>query len=306
MVSSRRSPAATGRATGATGALCLLQVHAHPDDESSKGASTMARYVDEGVRGVLVCCTGGEEGDILNPAMDKPEVKENLPEVRMAELAEATKIIGYDAVHLLGYRDSGMPDTEANARPDNFANADLDEAIGRLVAIIRAERPQVIITYGEDQSRYPHPDHLRVHDITVPAFERAADPAWYPEAGEPWQPQKLYYSHGFSRRRLIAMHGWYLENGQESPYADWLSKVPEDHDIKVTTRVWSGDWIQVTRDALIAHRTQVAPDGWWFKIPADVMKARHPWEEYQLARSLVPDGKRDDEGFETDLFAGLR
>jgi mycothiol S-conjugate amidase len=102
------------------------------------------------------------------------------------------------------------------------------------------------------------------------------------------------------------MHGWYLETGQESPYADWLSKVPEDHDIKVTTRVWSGDWIQVTREALLAHRTQVAPDGWWFKIPADVMKARHPWEEYQLARSLVGEGERDEEGFETDLFAGLR
>ena len=168
--------------------LCLLSVHAHPDDEASKGAGTVARYRDEGVRTVLVCCTGGEEGDILNPAMDRPEVRERLPEVRREELEASTKIIGYDEVILLGYRDSGMPDTEANARPEAFANAPLDESAGRLVAIIRRARPQVIITYGDDQSGYPHPDHLRVHDISVAAFDRAGDPDWYPELGEPCQP----------------------------------------------------------------------------------------------------------------------
>src|SRR6187402_3456598 len=105
--------------------LCLLSVHAHPDDEASKGASTVARYGAEGVRSVLVTCTGGEEGDILNPAMERPEIRERLHEVRMEELAEATRIIGYDEVVFLGYRDSGMPDSEANARPEAFANADL-------------------------------------------------------------------------------------------------------------------------------------------------------------------------------------
>src|SRR3954471_4965956 len=98
---------------------CILAVHAHPDDESSKGAGTIARYHAAGVHTVLVCCTGGEEGDILNPAMERPEVRERLHEVRMQELAEATRIISYDEVVMLGYRDSGMPDTEANARPEN-------------------------------------------------------------------------------------------------------------------------------------------------------------------------------------------
>src|SRR6476659_2426681 len=149
--------------------LCILQVHAHPDDESSKGAGTVARYHDEGVRTVLVCCTGGEEGDILNPALDLPEVRERLADVRREELATATKIIGYDEVIMLGYRDSGMPDSEANARPEAFANAPLDESVGRLVEIIRREKPQVIVTYGDDQDFYPHPDHLMVHDISVPA-----------------------------------------------------------------------------------------------------------------------------------------
>ena len=83
-----------------------------------------ARYAAEGVRTVLVCCTGGEQGDILNPAMDTPEVRADLAGVRMRELAEAARIIGYDEVVLLGYRDSGMPDTEANADPRSFARAD--------------------------------------------------------------------------------------------------------------------------------------------------------------------------------------
>jgi mycothiol S-conjugate amidase len=286
--------------------LRLLQVHAHPDDEASKGAATMARYADEGVRGVLVCCTGGEEGDILNPAMDLPEIRADLTAVRRVELEESVKIIGYAALYRLGYRDSGMPETEANARPENFANADLDEAVGRLVAIIRSERPQVIITYGEDQSRYPHPDHLRVHEITMHALDRAADPSWYPDAGSAWSVAKLYYSHGFSRQRLFAMHNWFLQQGLESPYANWIEKISDDHDINVTTRVDVGEWLAVGRDALLAHRTQVSPDGFWFRVPLDEMRVLHPWEEYQLVRSTMPDAPRDERGFETDLFAGIR
>src|SRR6185369_17462657 len=114
----------------------------HPDDEASKGAGTTAKYHAEGVRNILVTCTGGEAGDILNPAADTPEVRADLAAVRRRELDDAVRVIGYDALYLLGYRDSGMPDTEANAHPDNFANADLDEATGRLVEIIRSERPQ--------------------------------------------------------------------------------------------------------------------------------------------------------------------
>src|SRR2546421_7235070 len=155
--------------------LRLLTVHAHPDDEASKGAATVARYHAEGIRTVLVCCTGGEAGDILNPAMDRPEVRDNLHQVRMDELARAAEAIGYDEVVMLGYRDSGMPGTPENEDPRSFAQAELDEAIGRLVVIIRRERPQVMITYGDEQEGYPHPDHLRVHDISGPAFDAAGD-----------------------------------------------------------------------------------------------------------------------------------
>src|ERR1700674_5599498 len=122
--------------------LCLLTVHAHPDDEASKGPATVARYHEEGIHTVLVCCTGGEEGDILNPAMDTPEVRADLAGVRLRELEASAAVIGYDEVVMLGYRDSGMKDTPANARPDCFAQAPLEEAVGKLVAVIRRVRPQ--------------------------------------------------------------------------------------------------------------------------------------------------------------------
>ncbi len=213
--------------------LCIVTVHAHPDDEASKGAPTLARYKAEGVRTVLVCCTGGEEGDIHNPAMDRPEIRADMAAVRAAELAASAAIIGFDEVVMLGYRDSGMPDSEANHRPEAFWNAPIDESTGRLVEVIRRERPQVLITYNDDQQGYPHPDHLRVHDISVLAFERAGDPAWYPELGEPWQPAKLYYTV-WSRNRLVAVHEALLRIKGESPFDEkWFER--PDSDERITT-----------------------------------------------------------------------
>jgi mycothiol S-conjugate amidase len=283
-----------------TDQLRLLSVHAHPDDEASKGAGTVARYRAEGARSVLVCCTGGEAGDILNPALDTPEVRERLHEVRMEELARSAEIIGYDEVVMLGYRDSGMPGTPENEDPRCFARADLDEAVGRLVEVIRRERPQVIVTYGDDQEGYPHPDHLRVHDITLPAFDAAADPDAYPGLGEPWQPLKLYYS-AWSRARMVAMHEKFVELGLESPFdTKWFDRPGQDH--RLTTQVPVGEWYRVRADALRAHATQIDPTSpFWFGIPDEEAATVHPWEDYILARSLV-----DTEVPESDLFAGIR
>jgi mycothiol S-conjugate amidase len=284
--------------------LCLLQVHAHPDDEASKGAGTTARYHAEGARCVLVTCTGGEAGDILNPAVDTPEVRARLFDVRMEELAESVRVLGYDALHLLGYHDSGMPDTEVNHRPDNFANAPLDEAVERFVKIIRAERPQVIITYREDREFYPHPDHIRVHEITVPAFDAAGDPDRFPDAGEPWQPSKLYYV-SWSAARVKALHQAYLERGEESPYERWFERGFRTDEDDFTTLIDVSDFLMKRREALLAHRTQVDPDGFWMRLPDDVIRRVFPWEEFQLARSLVDVNTPEGE-FEDDLFAGLR
>jgi len=289
--------------------LRLLTVHAHPDDEASKGAPTVAKYREEGILATLVCCTGGECGDILNPAMDRPEVRADLPGVRLEELARSVATIGYDRYDLLGYRDSGMPDMEENARPDNFWNAPLDDAVGRLVAIIRRDRPQVIVTYGDDQRHYAHPDHLKVHDISRPAFDRAGDPAWYPEAGAPWQPLKLYYVE-WSPTRIMALHGKYTDLGIDSPFAgDWIERIHAGEvPDRITTRIDIADHYGVREAALLAHATQVDPtESFWFGLPTEVARDAHPYDDYVLARSLVgPSGEQDmPEVTEFDLFAGV-
>ena len=277
-----------------------MTVHAHPDDEASKGAGTVAKYSADGVRTVLVCCTDGGAGDILNPAMDTPENQANLIEVRRAELDKSAEIIGYDRVAMLGYLDSGMPDMEANANPDNFANAPLDEAVERLVRLIREERPHVIVTYSDHQQGYLHPDHLKVNDVTVPAFHAAGDPDAFPDAGEPWAPSKLYYT-AWSKERIELTHEKCLEVNGESPFDErFLDRNSEDHLINAKIEV--EDYWNQRCDALLAHATQVDPnEPFWFPLPRPVAAAVYPWDDYELAISTV-----ETEDLEHDLFAGLR
>lgn len=293
--------------------LTLLTVHAHPDDEASKGAPTLARYHAEGIHTVLVCCTGGEEGDLQNPALREEgqpfhglspdEEKALVGSMRASELAASVAVIGFDECVMLGYRDSGMPETPANEHPDSFHQADIDEATGRLVEVIRRTKAQVIITYGDDQSMYPHPDHLRVHDISVLAFERAGDPAWYPELGEPFTPLKLYYSV-WAKARILAMHEMLLERTGESPFDEkWLDRPSQDH--RITTKVDVSEYIWARRESLLAHRTQVDPtSAWWFGLTDEEQARSYPWEDWILARTLVGSIPEGDE--ERDLFDGVR
>jgi mycothiol S-conjugate amidase len=298
--------------------LCLLTVHAHPDDESSKGAGTVARYHAAGVHTVLVCCTGGEEGDILNPALDTPEVRGQLSERRRDELAQATAIIGYDEVVMLGYRDSGMPDSEANANPASFAQAPLDEAVERLVAIVRRTRPQVMVVYGDEQTGYPHPDHLRVHEVGLAAFAAAGDPERFPAAGEAWQPVKLYYTV-FSGIRFREVHQKFEELGLESPFDEaWQERWKGMPEPRITTSVDVSAFADVRRRALLAHATQVDPKSpFWFGLPPEVMDAIHPYDDYELARvstgvghpvetpPVVGGSPAGGRVADTDLFAGI-
>jgi mycothiol S-conjugate amidase len=293
--------------------LCILTVHAHPDDEASKGAPTLAMYKQQGVRTVLVCCTGGEEGDLQNPHLREvgqpfhdltPEQeKALLAQLRPGELQQSAEIIGFDQVEMLGYRDSGMADTPPNNNPESFHMAPLDEAIGRLVAIIRRDRPHVILTYGDDQTGYPHPDHLKVHDISVPAWERAGDPAWYPQAGAPWQPSKLYYS-AWSRARMLAMHEGMIRMKGESPFDQkWLDR--PGFDDRITTKIDVSPFLWARTGALRAHATQVDPtESWWFGLDDAQLAEVYPYEDWILARSLV--GMPAPGEIETDLLAGLR
>jgi mycothiol S-conjugate amidase len=280
--------------------LCILTVHAHPDDEASKGAGTIAKYHAEGVHTVLVTCTGGEEGDILNPAMDTPEVRADIGAIRLRELEKSAEIIGYDEVVLLGYRDSGMAGTKANSDPRAFAARPLSEPVERLVAEIRRVRPQVLVTYGDDHEHYPHPDHIRVHEISVAAFDASGDPDAFPAAGEPYQVLKMYYSV-WSRARIVATHAKFLELGLESPFdEEWLAR-PGDEE-RITTSIDLSGFEDIRRLALLAHATQVDPSSkYWFGLPPEVMMTIHPYDDYILARSLV-----DTELPEDDLFAGVR
>jgi len=286
-----------------------MAVHAHPDDESSKGAATMARYASEGVE-VLVCTlTGGERGDVLNPAMDRPEIKADMASVRREEMARARDILGV-AHRFLGFVDSGLPegDPEPPLPEGCFALTPLAEATEPLVRAVREFRPHVLLTYDENGG-YPHPDHVMTHRVSVAAFEAAADPDAYPASGEPWQPLKLYYFVSFHGAKFVALHEEMLRRGLESPYTkifeEWADRAKnrgdEWRELEITTRVPCGDFFEVRDEALKAHATQVDPEGFWFRCPLDVQRAAWPTEDYHLARSVV-----DSELPEDDLFAGIR
>jgi mycothiol S-conjugate amidase len=288
-----------------------MAVHAHPDDESSKGAATMARYVREDID-VLVCTmTGGERGDVLNPAMDRPEVKADMARIRREEMAKAREILGVRQ-RFLGFTDSGLP--EGDPKPPlpegSFALVPLADAAAPLVKAVREFRPHVILTYDENGG-YPHPDHIKTHEVTVEAFEAAADPDRYPGVGgEPWQPLKLYYFVSFHQAKYVALHEEMLRRGVESPYVKIFAEREERarkraelgiKELEITTRVDTADYLEIRDQALLAHATQIDPNSSWFACPLDVQRTAWPTEDYHLARSLV-----DTELPEDDLFAGVR
>ncbi|MDF2581966.1 MAG: GlcNAc-PI de-N-acetylase [Mycobacterium sp.] len=284
--------------------LRLMAVHAHPDDESSKGAATTARYAAEGARVMVVTLTGGERGDILNPAMDIPEVHGRIHEVRRDEMAKAAEILGVEH-HWLGYVDSGLP--EGDPLPPlpegSFATVPLDGPTEALVRVIREFRPHVLTTYDENGG-YPHPDHIRCHEVSVAAYEAAADHVRYPDAGEPWAVSKLYYNHGFLRQRMQVLQDEFAKHGQDGPFAKWLENWDAEEDViesRVTTRVECSKYFTQRDEALLAHATQIDPKSFFFTTPMEWQQRLWPTEEFELARSRVPVQLP-----ETDLFAGIK
>jgi len=279
-----------------------MAVHAHPDDESSKGAATYAHYLAEGAEVMVVSCTGGQRGDILNPALDGlPLAHRDLSGLRRLEMAAARDAIGFEH-RWLGYFDSGMPD-EGEPLPANcFAAIPLEISAEPLVRLIRTFRPQVVTSYDE-HGGYPHPDHIRSHEVTVFALEAAADPARYPDAGEPWQVQKYYYDRLFSSQKTRAVYDELVRRYPDSPLIAefegmrrWLNDTP----YLATTRVDVGSHLDAKDAALRSHASQVAPDSPFFFWPNDVVRAAWPTDDYQLIDSKVPTVTP-----ETDLFAGI-
>jgi mycothiol S-conjugate amidase len=281
--------------------LRLMAVHAHPDDESSKGAATMAKYAAEGVQVLVATCTGGERGDVLNPTMDRPEVWENLAEIRRAEMAEARHILDVDQVWL-GFFDSGLPEGDPlPSLPEGcFAVQDVEVAAARLVAHIRRFRPHVLLTYDE-KGGYPHPDHIMCHKVSMAAVSMAADPHAVPEAGQAWQVKKVYYHMGGHRNRFMRLDELMHEHGLEPVYTERLASFPDDQRAyRLTTFIPCADYFSVRDDALRAHATQIDPDGHWFAVPMEIQKMGWPTEDYQLVLSTVPTVIPED-----DLFSGI-
>lgn len=281
--------------------LTLMAVHAHPDDETIFGGMTLARYASEGVRTILVTCTGGEEGEIVVPELDTPENHERLAETRRGELEEACRALGVAKSYMLGYRDSGMAGTPANGHPASFHQARFDEAVERLVHLVRLERPHVMLTYPEDGS-YGHPDHIRAHQIAAAAFGLAGDVAYGADLGQPWQPLKLYY-HLFTRGRMRAMREAMRARGITPPWDDDGDASPErgQPDERVTTRIDVRGFFPHRRNALLAHRTQIKRDGWNIDPPADLIELMYGEELFVCANASV-----EVQPGETDFFAGIR
>jgi mycothiol S-conjugate amidase len=239
---------------------------------------------------------------VLNPTLDRPEVRRNIAKLRRLEMASARDILGIRH-SWLGFVDSGLPegDPPPPLPAGCFAAQDVAVAAEPLVRLIRSFRPHVLLTYDEDGG-YPHPDHVMTHRISVLAFHAAGDRWRWPEAGRCWQPLKLYY-HIASHRRALAYHEEMLAAGINKPFVIALDdmRMPAAKDHRVTTRIACGEFFEVRDRALRAHATQIDPDGDWFGVPLAIQRRVYATEDYQLVRSFV--GSRTPED---DLFAGIR
>ena len=312
---------------GTEGKLRLLTVHAHPDDEASKGAATAAKYVSEGVEVLVVTATGGERGDILNPGFQVPlgyefETLEGKRAVRRLEMQASVAALGVQH-HWLGFNDSGFPEGEPPPPlpTDSFAATPAELAAAPLVEAVRRFRPHVMVTY-DPSGGYPHPDHVYTHVVSAIAWEAAGNAERYRVAGGAlaWAPLKLYYNHGFSLARLQAIHNAIEATGQESPFGDWVKEraARDSAERTATTRIDVAKFFPARDASLRAHASQVDPDGFFFAVPRDIEARVWPWDEYELAASRVPvpelGGMSTAElgqvawpvgQFETDLFAGI-
>jgi mycothiol S-conjugate amidase len=280
----------------------LLAVHAHPDDESSKGAATYAHYRSTGAEVMVVSCTGGEQGSVLNPNLAELAMAErDIGGLRYIEMARAKQVLGIEH-RWLGYLDSGLPENGQQVEPNRFAAIPLELSGPALVKVLREFRPHVLISYDENGG-YPHPDHIRAHEISVWAIEAAADGSRHRELGEPWSVSKHYYDRVFSADRTNAVYAAIEAADPLHPLLDELRPIKEwmgERGGGGTTRVPCGDFFETRDAALRAHASQVAPDSPFFFWPNDVQRVAWPWEEFELVRSSVPT-----EMPETDLFAGI-
>nr|WP_241429046.1 mycothiol conjugate amidase Mca [Agrococcus sp. ARC_14] len=278
----------------------MLAVHAHPDDESSKGAATLARYAAEGADVTVVSCTGGESGSVLNERFELGHrAARDMTGVRRLEMAAAQAALGIGHAWL-GYVDSGMPDEGEPLRALSFATIPLEISGRPLVRLIRRLMPQVVVTYDQTGG-YPHPDHIRCHEVTMWAVEHAA--AGLPELGEPWEVQKLYFDRSMSGARLhallTALEATSPDDDRLPFMREWAERLGTRGDT-MTTRIDVGAHLDARDVALRAHASQVDPESRFFFWPNELLRQVWPTDDYELVRSRVQGEPQED-----DLFAGV-
>lgn len=275
----------------------LLGVFPHPDDEGTMGGALLT-YGQANVETGLICLTRGEVGEIADPALATPET---LGVVREGEMRAAAQVLGVDKLWFLGYRDSGMAGTPENQDPRSLVQADPADVVGKLVAVIREFRPQVVVTFDETGG-YGHPDHIATHKHTTTAFYAAADAAQYPELGPAHSVAKLYYS-SFPRSGLRKMGEWM--RSQQVEVQAWVTRLDPEQmglpDELIDVRLDVLAQMETKGHSWSMHRTQMNPNSSFARIPAEVQREWRRYEYYHLAATRVGA----DVAGEDDLFARI-
>jgi LmbE family N-acetylglucosaminyl deacetylase len=274
--------------------LSLMVVHAHPDDESIGTGGILAKYSAEGIRTILVYGTRGEVGEILNPDFVPPSPDLKIEDIRMLELEKALKVLGVESVHFLGYRDSGIAGSPKNHHPQAFAKANMREATGKLVDIIRGERPHVIVTYNE-RGFYGHPDHIMANRVTLQAFGTADDPEFECKNGlKPWHPNKLYYIAA-PVTRLRMMYRLALERGEKPPFNPEVLGTPED---KITTIIDVREYLPQKLEAINCHQSQINPNSFLRNMANKYREEALGYEYFSCVKGCNTTNREETEFFE--------
>ena len=277
----------------------LLLVHAHPDDESIGTGATMAKYAAEGARVTLVACTLGELGEIIPPDL-RHLFPDELGQHRIVELDRACAALGVADHRFLGgegwYRDSGMMGLPTNEHSRAFWGADVDEAAGLLLEIIREIRPQVLVTYDEN-GFYGHPDHIQAHRVAMRAVE-LAEP-------EGLAPAKVYWAA--TPRSQIEQGFEAFKDSADNPFegVKTPSEIPfGTPDELIAACIDGRSYAGRKLAALHAHATQIPPKSWLFVMAGRFGDEALGTEHFQLVRGERGAGDGPN-GWESDLFAGL-
>lgn len=265
----------------------IVAIFAHPDDEVFLVGGTLSKHAREG-RVVAVCATRGELGEIRDPTLAD---RENLGEVREGELRTAYGLLGVHDVRFLGYRDSGMDGTDGNHDARAFMNADPQEAVGRIVEILREVGPAAVITF-EETGGYGHPDHLAIHQFVTEAFNAASDPNKYPELGDPIEPGRLFYA-GFPRSMMKRMFSQAQEADHDASVFNEVDieklGLPDDA-VHVVTDV--ADSFDIKRSAMRAHGTQYQEDGPLSQVPEEMLREFAAHEYFQFGGGVDLPARR--------------